>query len=123
MNYDQMLAAVAEHGELSRDEADAATRATLKALAERISQGEASDVSQKLPQEFAAELATSSAARPFGVGEFIDKVASQEETSPERAQNHAQAVLAVLQEAVGPEFHDVIAQLPDDFTTILGRPT
>jgi uncharacterized protein (DUF2267 family) len=123
MNYDQIIAAVAEHGTLSRDEADAATRATLEVLAERISHGEASDVAQRLPEEFGPELATKSAASPFDVEEFIHKVAGHEKTSPQRAQSHARAVMAVLQEAVGPEFHDVIAQLPEDYTAVLGRPT
>lgn len=123
MNYDQLLALVAERAELSHDEADAATRATLKALAERISHDEASDVAQILPEEFRPELASKSAARPFGVDEFVRMVAADESTSDERAQSHAQAVMAALQEAIGPEFRDVLAQLPDEYTAVLGRPT
>ena len=123
MNYDQIIAAVGEHGNLSRDQAEAATQATLRTLAERISHGEAADVAERLPLELQRHLSIDSAAMQFDLDEFLRKVAEREGTSRDQAQAHCRAVLATLQETLGSEFRDVAAQLPDEFTAVLGRPT
>ena len=48
--YEQFITIVEQKAKLSRDEAEAAARATLQTLAERISAGQARDLAEQLPR-------------------------------------------------------------------------
>ena len=51
--HDQFLTTVQQKAGISRERAEAAARATLETLAERLSSGEARDVAAQLPPELA----------------------------------------------------------------------
>ena len=98
--YEQFITLVEQKAKLSRDEAEAATRATLQTLAERISAGQARDLAEQLPPELAPWLATIGGAEPFDVDEFLRRVAEREDTDISRAERDARAVFAALGRSV-----------------------
>jgi uncharacterized protein (DUF2267 family) len=106
---------------LAREEAERATQATLRTLAERASGGEMRDIAAHLPRELRPLLTeVGEKAEPFDYDEFIDRVARREGTDREVAADHARAVFRVLGMAVAPgELRDLAAQLPKDFEPLL----
>jgi uncharacterized protein (DUF2267 family) len=124
MQYDEIIARVAERTGLFKGEAVALTRATLATLAERLSCDETRDLAAHLPgppQD--ALLPTKEQAEAFGFDEFVNRVA---ERSPRRdpiaSRSAVDAVLATLREAATPgEFDDVLSQLPRDFHRLDAR--
>ncbi len=96
--------------------AEQAVRATLNVLGQRIS-AEAADLAAQLPPEFAEALPTDGSVERFGLVEFYERVADREGRgcSPEQARQHARAVTAALRAAVGPEYCQVLDQLPGDY--------
>jgi uncharacterized protein (DUF2267 family) len=104
MTYEQeqFLTTVAQNARLSGEAAERATEATLRALAERLSAGEAHDLAAKLPPEIAPWLRPDGQAEGFGADEFVRRVAEREGTDPATAARHARAVFAALARAVGP---------------------
>ena len=117
MNYDEIIARVAERTGLFKGEAEALTRATLATLAERIGGGEARDLAVHLPgppQD--ALLPTKEQAEVFGFDEFVNRVAERSGRDPIASRSAVDAVLATLREAVPPaEFDHVLRHLPGDF--------
>jgi uncharacterized protein (DUF2267 family) len=124
MNKEELVSAVrstagidtVEHGE-------AAIRATLRVLGQRLSGGETKDLAAQLPPAFTDTLPATGPGERFGVDEFYGKVAEDEGLgcSKEQARQHARAVLAALKASVtGGEFDDVVAQLPDKYADLLG---
>lgn len=123
MQYDEFLEHVGERAGLDRTEGDRATQATLTTLAERITQGEATDLASQLPRELKAPLqAPAMGGDPFDAVEFTRRVSEREGVSADRARDHARAVLSTVQEAItGGQFEDVLAQLSEDYMELFGR--
>lgn len=125
MDYDAFLDLVAEEaGKASREEAERATRATLKALARRITAGEARDIAAELPQPVGRWLVQDADEHPetFGREELLQHVITAElgVIDEATAERHARAVFAALRRAVSPkEIQDVLAQLPRDIQELM----
>jgi uncharacterized protein (DUF2267 family) len=122
MDRDRFLKQVTERGALSsKDESERAVRATLQTLAERIVGDEATDLAAQLPPEFGDALAGSSAeGERFGLDEFVSRVATRAGLDNAAAEQTAQAIFAVIRDAVTPGgFDDVVAQLPNDYRPLL----
>jgi uncharacterized protein (DUF2267 family) len=124
MKYPEFIAKVAKHSALPRDEAEAITRATLQALGERITGGEARDLAAQLPHELQDTLESASEeAEPFDLDEFIRRVSKRAAVAPADARDGITAVFQTFQDAVSfGEFDDVMDQLPEEFAA-LARPT
>ena len=120
MDYDEFLEVVAqEAGGASRDEAKRATHAVVKALARRITAGEAEDLAAELPEPMSRWLLQDADEHPetFDRDEFLQRVIKAELGAIDEAtaERHALAVFAALRRAVSPkELHDMLAQLPGD---------
>jgi uncharacterized protein (DUF2267 family) len=126
VSAEAFLQRVAERSGLDADAARAATDPVLETLAERIAGGEVEDLRARLPVALHEPLGRGSArtggkATRMGVDEFVRRVAEREGVDIEQAQDHARAVLGTLREAVGSEFVDVTAQLPDEYESVLAR--
>lgn len=105
----------------SADDARNATTATLETLGERLSEGETTDLATYLPEEFRATITEPSDERPpdFGVEAFVSRIADREGVDEDAAESHAQAVLAVLSDAVADrEFRRARTQLPDEYDAL-----
>ncbi len=122
MQYDEFIRQVEDRARLDRTGAERAAQATLATLAERITEGEATDLASQLPQELKPPLeATTTGGEPFDVAEFIRRVAEREGALADLAREHARAVLSTVQEAVtSGQFQDVVSQLPEDYMELLG---
>lgn len=117
MQYDELIARVAERTGLFEGDAEALTRATLATLAERISGGEARDLAAQLPGPLQdALLPAKEEAEAFSFEEFVGRVAERTGREFAVAESAVDAVMATLRDAVTPgEFKDVLSQLPNDF--------
>lgn len=119
MQFHEFLGQVQHRARLSSlGEADVATRATLKTLAERLAGGEPKDIAAQLPESIAKYLAWEGAAAPqrFSPDEFVQRVSERAGVDRPAAAHQARAVISVLREAVTPgEFDDVRAQLPKEY--------
>jgi uncharacterized protein (DUF2267 family) len=125
--HDQFLTIVQQKAGISRKQAEAATRATLETLAERLSAGEVADLVTRLPVELHPALRRGAArtrhAARMSVDDFVDRVAEREDISPEQACEHVRAVFETLREAIDRrEFLDITAQLPAEYATVGARP-
>ncbi len=122
MKHDEFIGQVQHRAHLSsRGDAEVATRATLETLAERLAGGEADDLASQLPRGLAGYLRTglAGAGVHYSVDEFFQRVSAREGIDVPEAIYHAQAVIAVLYEAVSPgEMADVRAQLPAEFSRL-----
>jgi uncharacterized protein (DUF2267 family) len=112
----ELIQTVAERSALSREEAADLTRATLSALAERLSAGEARHLALHLPEPLNESIATrTAAAGKFGLDEFIRRVSEHTGLTVRETTDGVRAVLATLREALGDErFDHVTAQLPGE---------
>jgi uncharacterized protein (DUF2267 family) len=127
LQYSEFLRRVEEQIAADRSVSDArraaenATTATLETLNERISGGEARDLAAQLPQEIQPALRPKAEeAEGFSLEEFYRRVAEREGVDIETARIDASTVMRVLSEAVTPgELDDVMAQLSEDFNTLL----
>ena len=116
--YERFITIVEQKAKLSRDEAEAATRATLQTLAERISAGQARDLAAQIPPELAPWLATIGGAEPFDVDEFLRRVAEREGSDISRAERDARALFAALGRCVRRR-DELASELPSDFGPLL----
>jgi uncharacterized protein (DUF2267 family) len=121
MRYATLLTIVEQLAGLDRPEAERATEATLRTLAERITGGEARDIAAFLPREVRGWMVpTREPAEPFDRTEFVRRVADREGVAPETAEAHVRAVFQMLGFAVAPgELRDMASQLPKDFEDLL----
>jgi uncharacterized protein (DUF2267 family) len=120
MNYEQFIGTVQHAADLSWNEAEAATRATLEALGERISPGEARDLADRLPEELGAWVHTDTEAEGFDVDEFVRRVAEREGVDAAAAERHVRAVFLALWRATGArELADVASELSRDYAPLL----
>jgi uncharacterized protein (DUF2267 family) len=117
VKYNEIIARVVERTGLFEGEAEALTHATLAALSERISGGEARDLAAQLPGPLQDDLLPShEQAEGFSFDEFVTRVAERCRRDPVASKSAVEAVLATLREAVTPgEFDDVLSQLPREF--------
>lgn len=102
-------------------EAEEAVEATLEALGECISGGEAKDLAAELPSEM-AEALTRAGGDPesLSLEEFFGRVAEKQGTGEALAEKHATIVLSILGRAVdNGELSDIRSQLPKDFQPLL----
>lgn len=126
MKYDEFLAKVRERGEYAdRREAERVVHTVLGVLAQRIEPGEARDLAAQLPVQAAVALVEREGpAVPFGVREFLERIAEPTGATTTTAEWDASAVLTTVAEGVsGGELHDVLTQLPSGYATLFGEPT
>jgi uncharacterized protein (DUF2267 family) len=121
LDYAAFLDTVAEAARVGHDEAERATRATLRTIGERITRGEADDLAAQLPPEAAPYLeSTERGAERFDLDEFLRRVAERAGVDPESAEPLASAVFLALGRALTPkEMDDLAAQLPRDIRRLL----
>jgi uncharacterized protein (DUF2267 family) len=116
VDFERFIENVEREAHLSREEAERAAQATLRTLAERLTGGEARHLAHELPSPAANWLHDGDRAEPFGLEEFVGRVARREGVPEETAKEHARAVFATLGRALtGKELHDMISELPKDF--------
>ncbi|MBX5476582.1 MAG: DUF2267 domain-containing protein [Clostridia bacterium] len=121
MNHDKFIGEVQHKARLaSRGEAEAAVRATLQTLGERLTEGAARNLAAQLPREIGEYLETAEHGERFGVDEFVERVSLREGADPPRAAYHARAVLDVLRGAVSEgQVDKILAQLPDELDRLV----
>ncbi|MFI5837699.1 DUF2267 domain-containing protein [Micromonospora sp. NPDC051300] len=115
MAESQFHARVAARAGVPETTARALTEATLTTLAERLSGGEAADLSAHVAHELRPLLARvrTEDAESFGYDEFLRRIAERAGATPADAERGARAVLQALHRVVGPaEFDRAVAQLP-----------
>jgi uncharacterized protein (DUF2267 family) len=121
VDYESFVGSVEQEARTSREEAERAIQATLHTLAERLSGGEAQHVAAELPPRAAEWLQDGKKAEPFGLAEFVHRVAEREGVPEETAKAHAKAVFAALGRALDEkELHDMISELPKEFRELAG---
>lgn len=123
MDRNEFITLVERRADVDRETAETLTAAALRTLAERLTGGEAKDLAAQLPKELKPYLADADEPpEPYGVEEFIRRVAERAGVDPDRAQTGPRAVFGTLRGAVSPgEFDDVVAQLPKEFRGLIGR--
>ena|SRR5215211_1313020 len=123
MKGERFIAEVKDLGELgSNEDAEAATRATLETLKERLAGNEPSNLAAQLPPEIAPFVEGEGGREAFSVEEFYDRVAQREGAGRDEAVRHARAVATVLQTAVtGGELDDVRSQLGNEYGELFGH--
>jgi uncharacterized protein (DUF2267 family) len=115
MQYDEIIAQVAERTGLFKGEAVALTRATLATLAERLSGDETRELAAHLPGPPQDDLLpTKEQEEVFGFDEFVNRVAERSRRDPTSSKAAVEAVLATLREAVpASEFDCLLSHLRD----------
>ena len=94
MTDEEFINVVARRAGISTQQAESLTRATLSALADRFTGGEADDVASQLPKGLKeAMIPSTPEAEAFGLGEFIDRIARRAGVTPEQAEVGACAVM------------------------------
>jgi uncharacterized protein (DUF2267 family) len=121
MRKGDFLRLVEDSAGITREQAEQAIRATLTTLAERITRGQAEDIAAFLPREFQGFLTSApEPAEPFGLDEFLRRVAERERVDQLDVYKHVHAVFAALGQAVGQEeLDDMAAQLSSDFEPLV----
>lgn len=100
------------------EEAQVATDAVLKTLAERLAAGEVDDLASQLSEPLGEKLVDtkSGSAEQLSVDTFLQHVANRAKVDKSTAEEYSQAVITVLSTATtGGEFDDARAQFPDEF--------
>lgn len=131
MQHDEFIGQVQSRARLSsRGEAEAATRATLETLAERVPEALASKLAAQLPHEIGEHLRRTvtlegeGTGMRFGFDEFTHRVAEREGADEPEAVYHSRVVMQVLDEAtqgaLGGKIRDV---LPEDLRALIDAGT
>jgi uncharacterized protein (DUF2267 family) len=124
MTYEDFITAVATRAEVPQEQARAITDATLETLSERISGGETEDVAAQpeVPDRLDDHLRKTPVrenAEPFGVDDFVSRVAQRAGIDRSRAEAGAQAVFRTMRDAVPAyEFKDMVGQLSKDYWAV-----
>ncbi len=101
MNYEEIIdAARRAAGGVSHEAAERAVQSTLQKLAERLPRGEARHIPRELPAELTPWIYTETDAEPFGIDEFLARVAQREDTDIETALRRARGGLSALGDAL-----------------------
>jgi uncharacterized protein (DUF2267 family) len=123
MRKPEIVAAVQETAQIpTREEAEAAVRATLHVLGERLDGGDTRDLAAHVPPDLARELPADGSGDPFDVNEFYMRVARHKGgPADERlARRHARAVAVALRTSLSDrEFEDVATRLPFEYDDLL----
>ncbi len=122
MKHDTFIGQVQERARLdSRGAAEAATRATLETLTERIPSDLADDLAAQLPQEIGEHVRRVTTAvdtedvQRFDQREFISRVSERAHTDEPKSAHLARVVFEVLDEAsTGGVMGKVRQSLPED---------
>jgi uncharacterized protein (DUF2267 family) len=105
----------------SEGEALAITHATLEAFSERISEGQARDLTEELPRPIAESL-THHHGNPaeLSLAEFVERIEAHDEVDAtlDERDGRIAAVLGTLAEAT-EGFDDLRAQLPSEFEELV----
>jgi len=119
MHHDELVGQLQHRAHLaSRGEAEAAIRATLETLADRIPQATAHHLADQLPPEIGESLRRGIVER-FGTGDFIERIAAREKVSVATAAFHARLVLSLITEVVSYGIMlKVRRELPEEFGTL-----
>jgi uncharacterized protein (DUF2267 family) len=124
MKEHEFVAAVRSGAELpTHERAEQIAKATLGVLGQRLTAGESSDVASQLPPGLAEVMPASGTGERFGVEEFYHRVARAEGdgADEQKARGHARAVMGALKTGLtAGEYHDLLAQLPDDYGDLVG---
>ena len=122
MNHDEFVGQVQARARLgSRGDAEAAIRATLETLVERLDGAVADNIAAQLPQEIANHLRTDVPFSRLSLDDFFHRVRSRERASVDLPASvyHARVVLEVLQEAVSPGAVEKLKQqLPAEYESL-----
>jgi uncharacterized protein (DUF2267 family) len=120
VDYDELVTAVAQEGGLPVEDAERALRAALATLGERLSGGEARGIADHLPEQLRPVITDGDRPEPFGVDDFLRRLAQREGVPEDAAARHALAVFSALGRAVGPdEVRHLKAELPREFGALL----
>ena len=126
MNYDEFITAVDDRGHYdSHGQAQNITRAVLEILVTRIPAGLAAGLAAQLPSPLAETLHPRSQPQPgpFGVEEFLLRVAESAGPGLRSAEWDARAVLTTLAEAIpGSHLERRLTVLPPGYAPLSGRP-
>ena len=124
MQRDEFVKRVREIGELdSREEAEAAIKATFATLKERLAGNEPNNLAAQIPGDLAEPLQGEGGREDFALAEFYRRVAEKESVDESRAIRQSRAVALVLQEAITTgEMDDVRGQLKPEYAELFGRP-
>lgn len=109
-------------GAIDIDSEDAC-RAVLAALATRLTQDEAVELSGELPEPLGDLLADASGEQPFDRDEFIEDVASRLDLDDVDAERVAMAVLSAVRLALepAPTVEQVLETLPTDLAQLMHK--
>lgn len=125
MQYQEFIERVQQRAGLDSFEgAETATQATLTTLGEYLSGGEGLDLASQLPQGLAEILRQQPPDRSkiFSLNDFLQMVGENEGVGIGAAEDHARAVMLVLEEAISKgEMDDVRRQFPSEFDPLFGR--
>ncbi|HEX2913628.1 MAG TPA: DUF2267 domain-containing protein [Chloroflexia bacterium] len=123
MQYNEFIKSVKEHANLrTEEEALRAIAATFTTLAQRLAGREAQNLASQLPAEIQKYLENSGymAGADFGINEFFQRVAKIENTDPNTAKQHAQAVMWTVSEAsTRGELDNIRHQLPVEYSQLM----
>lgn len=127
MQHDELIGQIQARAQLpSRGAAEAACRATLETLGERLPEGLADNLAAQLPREIGENLRRTEVYGGAGTGErfdrqvFIARVATRAGEDEPRAAYLARVVLEVVQEASqGGVVTKVMQALPDDIRDLV----
>ncbi|MEU1889583.1 DUF2267 domain-containing protein [Streptomyces pristinaespiralis] len=122
MDHDTFIGQVQDRAHLgSRGAAEAATRATLETLAERVPAGLAGNLAAQLPSEIGEHLRRVATApdqpvtgAPMSNREFFDRVAQRAGEDTPKAAHEARCVMEVVGEATQGALTGKIRQSLDD---------
>lgn len=121
MDDRQLFHTVAERSGLTVEEAGDLTRATLRTLADRLSNGEARHLSEQLPAGLREYVPPRNRIDRFDFPELVRRVSKRVGLSAHETEIGAWAVLTTLNENL-TVFDHVLAQLPNDFRPAGSRP-
>jgi uncharacterized protein (DUF2267 family) len=121
LKYDEFVDHVAKRAGISdRAEAERTAVVVLQELCDRITGEEAWDLLAQLPAQLKQAVIISPASLPLPAEEFVARVASELEVSPEEARTRVRAFFGTLREAVSwGELEDVLAQLDPEYADLL----
>lgn len=114
ISMDTLLDRLAQHGLTDATAARRSLAATLAVVGERLVDDEARALAEVVPAELALSIEGSEYDSDFGTDELFERVRRREHTSPARAREDAEIVLAVLGGCVNQERRRRIARgLPE----------
>lgn len=122
MQQQEFYDAVSERADLSDTDAEDVTAAVLATLGERVTDGAATELERDLPDGIGGALVDEppGEAAPFGIDEFLARVADRTDVPMGTARTYARAVLGTTTAAASTEAFDPVRdQLPDEFARIL----